>query len=238
MAESPKVYLILGPNGSGRRALLYDFIHSFESKSSILYFKHSDEEINDYDSSLDSLTEVRTVFWFVEDLKIKHGPITANPSCIFFIVPANIDLADFIEGIRGWLRKNNCQLTRIMTVINCRSLYENDTHNNWYDAAIHFSDMVLINKREGVSHKWINNMVSEKKKQNHPTRFELVKKNKVNNPNDVLDAQAFRTSLFFDELIPIEEDEFDELLPEDIKIDKYIERLENGKRSKPVTPLT
>ena len=84
----------------------------------------------------------------------------------------------------------------------------------------------------------INNMVSEKKKQNHPTRFELVKKNKVNNPNDVLDAQAFRTSLFFDELIPIEEDEFDELLPEDIKIDKYIERLENGKRSKPVTPLT
>ena len=108
------------------------------------------------------MTEVRTVFWFVEDLKIKHGPITANPSCIFFIVPANIDLADFIEGIRGWLRKNNCQLTRIMTVINCRSLYENDTHNNWYDAAIHFSDMVLINKREGVITASIDPKVAKK----------------------------------------------------------------------------
>ena len=49
-----------------------------------------------------------------------------------------------------------------------------------------------------------------KKKQFHPTRFELVKKNRVNNPIDVLDSQTYRTSLFFDDLIPIEEDEFED----------------------------
>ena len=61
MAECLKVYLILGPNGSGRRALLADFIDSLESESSVLYFKHKDEIINDYDSSLESLKSVTTV---------------------------------------------------------------------------------------------------------------------------------------------------------------------------------
>ena len=237
MAESPKVYLILGPNGSGRRALLADFIDSLESESSVLYFKHRDEIINDYDSPLESLTEVKTVLWSVEGSKIKHESISVSPSSIFFIAPASIDLADVMEGLKGWLSKNDCQLTRIITIIDCKSLSENNSQNSWYEAAVHFSDMVLLNRREGVSEKWIKDMVTEKKKQFHPTRFELVKKNRVNNPIDVLDAQAYRTSLYFDDLIPIEEDEFEDLLPEDRKIDPYIERLESGKRSKTVTPL-
>ena len=237
MAESPKVYLILGPNGSGRRALLADFVDSLESESSVLYFKHRDEIINDYDSSLEKLAEVSTVLWSVEDSKIKHDSISVNPSSIFFIAPASIDLADVMEGLKGWLSKNDCQLTRIITVINCKGLSENNSQNSWYDAAVHFSDMALLNRREGVSEKWIKDMVTEKKKLFHPTRFELVKKNRVNNPSDILDTQTYRTSLYFDDLIPIEEDEFEDLLPEDRKIDPYIDRLESGKRSKPVAPL-
>ena len=201
MAESPKVYLILGPNGSGRRALLADFIDSLESESSVLYFKHRDEIINDYDSPLESLTEVNTVLWSVEGSKIKHESISVSPSSIFFIAPASIDLADVMEGLKGWLSKNDCQLTRIITVIDCKSLSENNSQNSWYEAAVHFSDMVLLNRREGVSEKWIKDMVTEKKKQFHPTRFELVKKNRVNNPIDVLDSQTYRTSLFFDDFL-------------------------------------
>ena len=79
--------------------------------------------------------------------------------------------------------------------------------------------------------------VINEKKIFHPTRFELVIKNRVRNPIDVLDSQTYRTSLYFDDLIPIEEDEFEDLLPEDRKTDPYIERLESGKRSKTVTPL-
>ena len=138
MAESPKVYLILGPNGSGRRALLADFVDSLESESSVLYFKHRDEIINDYDSSLEKLAEVSTVLWSIEDSKIKHDSISVNPSSIFFIAPASIDLADVMEGLKGWLGKNDCQLTRIITVINCKSLSENDFQNSWYEAAVHF----------------------------------------------------------------------------------------------------
>ena len=232
MAESPKVYLILGPNGSGRRALIADFFDILESKSSVLYFKHKDEIINDYDPSLERLNSVSTVLWSVEGSKIKHESISVNPSSVFFIAPASIDLADVIEGLKGWLDKNECQLTRIITVIDCKSLSEDNSQNCWYDAAVHFSDMVLLNRREGVSEKWIKDMVTEKKEHFRTTRFELVKKNKVKNPNDILDSQTYRTSLFFDDLIFIEEDEFEDLLPEDRKEDPYIERLENGKRAK------
>ena len=237
MAECPKVYLILGPNGSGRRALLADFIDSLELESSVLYFKHRDEIINDYDSFLESLDKVSTALWTVEGSKIKHESISASPSSIFFIAPASINLADVMEGLKGWLSKNNCQLTRIITVIDCKSLNENNSQDSWYEAAVHFSDMVLLNRRENVREKWIKDLVTKKKKQFHPTRFELVKKNRVNNPIDVLDSQTYRTSLYFDDLVNIEEDEFEDLLPEDRKIDPYIKRLESGKRSKPVAPL-
>ena len=237
MSESPKVYLILGTNDSGRRAILADLIDNLESGSSILYFKHMDVFESDWDTSLENYSKVTTVIWSLENTKIKHDSISVSPSSIFFIAPASIDLADTVEGLKGWLSKNDCQLTRIITVINCKNLSENDSKNYWYEAAIHFSDIVLLNRREGVSEKWIKAMVTEKKKQFHPTRFELVKKNRVHNPSDILDSQTYRTSLYFDDLIPIEEDEFEDLLPEDRKIDPYIERLESGKRSKPVAPL-
>lgn len=232
MASSPKVYLILGSNDSGRRAITSDFIDSLGPQSPILYFKHKDEAKSDWDSKLEEYAQVSTVSWSVENTKIKHDSITESPSSIFFLAPSCVDLADVMEALKGWLSKNNCQLSRIITVVDCKSLNENDCLNHWYEAAIHFSDMVLLNRREGVGEKWIKDFVSNKKKQFHPTRFELVKKNRVNNPIDVLDSQAFRTSLFFDELIQIEEDEFEDLIPEDRKIDPYIERLENGKRSK------
>lgn len=237
MSESPKVYLILGTNDSGRRAILADLIDNLESESSILYFKHMDVFESDWDTSLENSSKVTTVIWSLENTKIKHDSISVSPSSIFFIAPASIDLADTVEGLKGWLSKNDCQLTRIITVINCKNLSENDSQNYWYEAAIHFSDIVLLNRREGVSEKWIKAMVTEKKKQFHPTRFELVKKNRVHNPSDILDSQTYRTSLYFDDLIPIEDDEFEDLLPEDRKIDPYIERLESGKRSKPVAPL-
>jgi hypothetical protein len=66
----------------------------------------------------------------------------------------------------------------------------------------------------------------------------MVKKGRVSNPAEVLDPEARRVSLYFDELLPIEDDEFeDEQQPDDIKIDAYIERLESGHRAKPIPEI-
>ena len=91
---------------------------------------------------------------------------------------------------------------------------------------------MLLNQRVGVSHKWVKDFELRYKKQFCPARILLVKKGRVANPFEVLEPETRRSSLYFDELIPIEEDEFeDDDLLEDRKPDKYIERLENGQRA-------
>jgi hypothetical protein len=97
---------------------------------------------------------------------------------------------------------------------------------------------VLLNRREGVSNKWVKDFESRYRKQYCPARFLLVKKGRVGNPLEVLEPEARRMSLYFDELIPIEDDEFeDDEQPEDTRPDKYIERLESGLRAYPVPDI-
>ena len=64
-----------------------------------------------------------------------------------------------------------------------------------------------------------------------------MKNNRVANPAEVLYPEARRTSLYFDELIPIEEDEFEDQAPDDLKPDRYIERLESGQRACPIPSI-
>ena len=81
----------------------------------------------------------------------------------------------------------------------------------WFEACIHFSDIVLLNRREGVDNRWLRDFEAKYKKACNPARFLLLKRGRVANPPDVLDPQARRLSLYFDELIPIDEDEFDDM---------------------------
>ena len=72
--DSPKVYLLLGPNDSGRRALLLDFILDAKDLGlgSVLYFKHTSEKPNSYDSKLAEVPHLDQVDWSVNDCKVKH----------------------------------------------------------------------------------------------------------------------------------------------------------------------
>ena len=97
---------------------------------------------------------------------------------------------------------------------------------------------MLLNRREGVANKWVKDFEAGYRTQCCPTRFLLVKKGRVANPFEVLEPEARRLSLYFDEHIPIEADEFEEdALAEEIKPDPYIERLESGHRVYPVPDI-
>jgi len=68
--------------------------------------------------------------------------------------------------------------------------------------------------------------------------IELVSRGKAKNPVAVLEPEARRMSLFFDELIPLEEDEFEEdEKPADIRPDPYIERNESGQHTRPIIDI-
>lgn len=209
-----------------------------DAENPVLYFRPEEEPQSPVDKSIEALDTVSVVNWQLNGTTIRHGPIKAAPQTIFFLAPGNSDPSDVAEALKIWVDGNQCQLARIITVVHCSFLSQTEKALPWYNACIHFSDVVLLNRRENVSNKWVKDFELSYQKQHYPTRFFLVKKERVDNPFEILDPEARRLSLYFDELTPIEEDEFDDdLLPEDRKPDKYIQRLENGRRAHPVQDI-
>lgn len=236
---APLVYLIYGIPDSGRREVLFDLIDGgIDAKEQVLYFRPEDEASTPFDEQLEALDNVTVASWQLSDAKVTHGPINAAPDKIVFLAPGHSDPADVAEALKTWIDHNGCELARILTVTHCAFLSEHPKAKAWFDACIHFSDIVLLNRREDVNNKWIKDFESGYHKQFSTARFLLVKKGRVANPLEVLNPEARRLSLYFDELIPIEDDEFeDDEQPEDTKPDKYIERLESGLRAYPVPDI-
>lgn len=238
MSSAPLVYIVYGTPSSGRREIIFDLIEGSETSSEVLLFRPEEELSSPFDEQIDALSNVGVVNWRLAAAKVAHGAINAAPEKIIFMAPGTSDPADVAEAVRSWSEHNNCEIARILTVLNCSFLEATPGAQSWFDACIHFSDVVLLNRREGVSNKWIKELQERHKKECSPARFILVKKGRVANPQEVLLPEARRLSLYFDELIPIEEDGLEEgEQPEDLKPDKYIERRESGQRAHPLPDI-
>lgn len=239
MSESSLVYFVFGSPGSGRREVIFDLIEGGISPSEhVLYFRPEAEATCAHDEKIQALQNVSVVGWQLKDCKVTHGRISAAPEKIIFLAPGLSDPADCAEALKTWADHNQCEIARLVTVIDCRLLQEKPKAKAWFDACIHFSDIVLLNRREEVDNRWLKDYETDYKKACLPARILLVKKGRVANPAEVLDPEARRSSLYFDELIPLEEDEFDdEHKPEDTKPDLYIQRLESGQRAKPIPEI-
>ncbi|MEM1223378.1 MAG: GTP-binding protein, partial [Verrucomicrobiota bacterium] len=223
MSDAPLVYLIFGTPASGRRDVIFDLIEGgIATPSKTLYFRPKGEDSSAFDEQIEALSNVSVVEWELKNGKAAHGSISAAPETIFFLAPGRSNPADIAEAIKSWSDHNQCQIGRILTVVDCSFLQRTQEAKPWFDACIHFSDIVLLNRREEVNNKWIKEFESNYRKQFIPSRFILVKKGRVGNPAELLVPEARRASLYFDELIPIEEDEFEDNLPEDQKPDVYI----------------
>jgi len=240
MSERPLVYLLYGIPDSERRSVLFDLIEGgLPSTEQVLYFRPKGEISSPFDEQIEALDNVNVVEWELAESKVKHGRINAAPEKIIFLSPGLADPAEVAEALKAWIDHNDCELGRIITVLNCGFLDREEKSKAWFDACIHFSDVVLLSRRESVDNKWVKDFETQYRKACYPCHIELVVKGKTRNPAAVLDPEARRISLYFDELIPIEEDEFDdEEQPADIKPDPYIERNESGQRVRPVISIS
>jgi len=89
----------------------------------------------------------------------------------------------------------------VLTVINCQLAEKNPPLRAWYEACVHFSDVALLNRREGVADKWLSDFRGFFASLYLPCLFEFVKAGRVKNPPLVLEPQARRmTHIFDDEL--------------------------------------
>ncbi|MDX2108939.1 MAG: hypothetical protein SFY80_01725 [Verrucomicrobiota bacterium] len=206
MDSSPacQVYVILGASGSGRREVLLDLVGTLiddDVPGSIEVLISDREDVIPQDQSLaDSL---RTKVYRVPFNPAGHLSLPApgeGTGTVFIVTDGRANPVDQLEVLKGWLQEHGLELARIFTVINCQLLHAKPNLQSWYDACIHFSDVMLLNRREGVPNKWFSDFKEHCHKLFHPGVIELVKKGKVAQPELLLYPEPRRLSLYFDEM--------------------------------------
>jgi len=247
--EKPLVYLILGSPGSGRREVLADLLDGglAEDDRAVVLLPAA-ERPEEADLRLGAVSR-----WQWQD-----GHIVAlapdGATRIFFVVEGRRDPVDQIEAFKLWFPGQGLELGRVIFVVDCTLAAAHPALHLWFDACIHFSDVVLLNRRDGVPNKWLSDFQARYKDQCLPCLFEFVKKGRVHNPRLLLEPQALRISHVFDaepdwvvlneegeEIEADAEDEDGAVGEEEVELvakeDPYFVRFNGGRREKELPNL-
>ncbi|MFZ9682141.1 MAG: hypothetical protein ACO3DQ_02905 [Cephaloticoccus sp.] len=237
----PLVYLFLGTAGSGRRALARDLAVSglTEGDRAAFLLPAAEPEV-EADAKLPDAARWR---W------TEHGTINADlpegATHVFFINDGRMNPVDQVEALKPWIEAHGAELGRVICVVDCRLAAANPGLLAWYDACVHFSDVVLLNRREEVENKWLSEFQRRYADQFFPCLFELVKKDRVKNALVVLDPIARRISQYFEaepEWAFESDDDEDAAEEEEVELnaveDPYLERRAGGRRVKEIPDIT
>jgi hypothetical protein len=226
------VYLVLGAAGSGRREVLADLIEDGlgeEDRPAVLL-----SEGEQADPADERLPEV--VRWRLLPEAGIEGDFPSEATHVFIVMDGRHNPIDQIEAFKAWLEGKYAEWARILCVVNCQLAEKHTKLFAWYEACIHFSDVVLLNHREGVPNKWVGDFTAKFVGKFYPCLFEFVKEGRVKNPALVLAPVARRMSHVFDEqewIADEDEDEQEEGEEEvEMKLveDPYFERRNGGRR--------
>jgi hypothetical protein len=245
MSDQPLVYLILGAAGSGRREIVADLIEGGLAEGDRAAVMLSEAEAPDeFDAKLPGLTRWT---WTGENI---DGMLPGEATHVFFVTDGRCNPVDQLEVCKVWLEAQGAELGRILCVVNCALAEKNPPLLAWYEACVHFSDVVLLTRREGVGNKWLSEFRTHFDDLFYPCLFELVKAGRVKNPALVLDPLARRMSHAFDadqdwvftdsegdEIEEDEESEGDEEVEVTAAVDPYFVRDAAQRRDKKIPDI-
>jgi hypothetical protein len=240
MSDRPLVYLILGASGSGRREVLADLIaEGLAETDRTLVLLSAKETPSEFDARLGPVKS-----WQWDEGRI-IAPSFDGTTHVFWVADGCGNPVDQIEAVQAWLPTSGGELARIISVVHCGLAARHHAMITWYDACVHFSDVVLLNHREGIENKWMSDFKERYAAQFLPCLFEFVKGGRSKNPAVVLEPQTRRMSHVFDEELdwevtgtPEEDAEGDEEVEAHQEVDPYFERLAAGRRVKEIPDVT
>lgn len=244
--SKPLVYLILGPVDSGRRAIVADLMANGlddDDRPALLVSPGESPLPELAQKRLKGVSNLLTGEWTLDHSQGRmEASVPEGATHVFFLSEGHSDPVEQLEALHAWLPTADAEMARVITVIDCKLGFEHPELKRWYDACVHFSDVVLLSRREGVPNQWMNEFSARFKKQHMPCLLEFVKKDEVQNPALVLEPQARRISMLFDdeeEWAKYDDGETDDLDGDDIMggVDPYIQKLATGRRVKEIPDI-
>ena len=189
--RAPVVYFVLGTPGSGRRAIVADLVANGLSPedSAALLLPGGMQAANG---------TVKIGEWTWSESSIS-GNIPAGATHVFLIADPTLSPVDQVEALVKWLPETGAQLGRIFTVVDCAFGSAHPDLFGWFEACVHFSDVVFFTNRSGIPGSWIRDFEKHFKKLYYPCLFEKPDGAEVANPALVLERQALRMSPAFED---------------------------------------
>lgn len=154
------------------------------------------------------------------------------------ITCGTLSQVDQMEALHAALsREGSRRVKRIVTVVDCPLAHRRPEVAEWYAPCVHFSDVVILNRRWDVPGQWVSRLLEPYEKEFFPCLFlNFTKVGRLANPAQALEGDPLRMSHIFDDIDPVDEMEFDEdNLPDEPfdlvrQPDKYFARDELGRR--------
>lgn len=232
----PLVYMVLGCKGSDQFRVLADLIEfgTGKDEKSFVYYSPRDASDVETDFSVKHREAKASSYEFAEGVLSLSVPEEADLA--FVVVDGLGDPADFVEAFHTWLPESGCELGRIITVLHSDLAVAKHEAFEWFECCIHFSDVVLLAKRDNVSNKQMKAFLDHYEEECYPCLFEYVKKGRVANPSLVLDIVPRRITRIFDEPEVFEDDEEEEIEEEEVAGDPthdvFLKRISGGRRAR------
>lgn len=225
--EARRIYLLLGIVGTGRRDLLWRVAGTEldrDEKLGVLWPAGEWDRVE----GMDVPPKLALSRWTIEGGKLRaQWPLGEENGVVFWVAPGSGNPADFIETVPAVLAAFGARIGQIVTLVDCGWFSTEPRLAPWYDCCIHFSDTVLLGRREGVGDRWVREYEASFRKKCLPCEVDLVQKDgRPRNPGILFSETPRRLSLFFDEIEP---DPEDEEMPE-APVDPYLERDPSGQR--------
>ncbi len=235
------VYLVLGLPGAGRHEVVGNLIGGALPDATGVAVWHPTNEPPTV--GLEPKTPIQRLPYSFQSgafIPTSQDESGREPEAVFFLTDGRASVIDQIEAFPAWLSSHGWELARILLVVDCTLAAAHPQVTEWHDACVHFSDVVLLNRREALSLKWAEQYQKKYAALRYPCLFIPVKKGRVDNSLLVLFPEPRRMSLTFDDIDPVDELDLDEEnLPEEPftlenKVDPYFEKLLSGHRCKQV----
>ena len=216
--------IVLGAAGSGRSDVVRELVEAgWADASRVRVLRESREDGG-------------TGWKFADGRALLPEP--GDEAAAVLVTCGSLSQVDQMEAIHAALgRDQRWQVKRVVTVVDCVLAHRRPEAAEWYVPCVHFSDVVVLNRRWEVPGQWVSRFLEPYEKGFYPCLFlNFTKAGRLSNPAQALEGDPLRMSHIFDDIDPVDEmeDDEDNLPGEPFDLvrqpDKYFARDELGRR--------